>query len=164
MPLLAGSLNFAWELNALFKTGGFWGHVIWLLLDVLIISLNIRNLKSFKKIIMYIALTAGLTAALRFVFTLTDIDGMLLSVFIIDLVMATEYVVMVKNISNHTKVIIAITKLLGDLFAWLANLHLETYVAILGGVVLLVNLFYLLYCLELQKNNEIKNTTKKKKS
>lgn len=154
MPLLSGSLNFAWEINALIESNGFWGHILWLVLDVAIISLNIRNLKSYKKAGGYVLFTAVMTIALWFIFRLTTVDGMLLSVFIIDLIMAVEYVVVAKKISNHSKVLIATIKLFGDLFAWLTNLHIELYVAIIGGIVLLMNLFYLSYCLELQKNNK----------
>ena len=37
MPLIAGSLNFAWEINALLLSIGFYGHVLWTGLDVLIV-------------------------------------------------------------------------------------------------------------------------------
>ena len=41
MPLIAGSLNFAWEINALLLSRGFYGHVLWTGLDVLIVFHNV---------------------------------------------------------------------------------------------------------------------------
>lgn len=75
-------------------------------------------------------------------------SGMLMSVFIIDLIMVVEYVGCVKHISNHGKLSIAVFKLLGDLFAWLFYCKQSIFVGIVGAVVLLLNLFYLAYCME----------------
>lgn len=49
MPLIAGSLNFAWEINALLLSRGFYGHVLWTGLDVLIVFHNVRFLEKGKR-------------------------------------------------------------------------------------------------------------------
>lgn len=49
MPLIAGSLNFAWEINALLLSRGFYGHVLWTGLDVLIVVHNVRFLEKGKR-------------------------------------------------------------------------------------------------------------------
>lgn len=74
--------------------------------------------------------------------------GMLLSSYVIDLVIAVEYVARIRHISPPGKLPIAIFKLLGDLFAWLFYCKQSIFVGIVGAVVLLLNLFYLAYCME----------------
>lgn len=149
MPLLAGSLNFAWELNALLLSGGMWGHVLWFGLDVFIVILNIASMKRGR--FLYLIVIAALSVILRWIFTIPSLDGMLLSVFAIDLLMACDYVVNAKKISKHGKIPIAITKFWGDFFAWLAYSE-YMYVNIIGAVVFLLNLYYLAVCLDASRD------------
>ena len=44
MPPIAGVFNLAWELNAAIHSLGFWGHLVWLLLDLVIFSNNVRKM------------------------------------------------------------------------------------------------------------------------
>lgn len=85
-------------------------------------------------------------------FSITSFDGMLISSFVIDIIMAVEYMCSIIHISPRGRTIIGIFRLLGDLFAWFANKE-STVVFVIGGVVLLINLFYVAYCFELEKNN-----------
>ena len=148
MPLLAGSLNFAWEINAFISSGAFWGHVLWLVLDVFIIILNIYNIRKNKNRLLYCLLIIAFTIVLRLIFVIPEVDGMLISVFAIDLIMAFDFVVNAKKISVHGKIPIAITKLLGDLFAWFAYSD-SAYVNVIGIIVFLLNLYYLAKCFDL---------------
>ena len=109
--------------------------------------MNARRLKRRSLRIWYIAAAAVFALLLRFVFTRFD-SGMLISVFIIDLVMAIDFVVEAKRISPSGQLPIAITKLAGDLFAWLSYMHESKAVAIMGAAVLIINTFYLALCLE----------------
>ena len=45
MPYIAGGLNLAWELNALLCYHHY-AHIIWTGLDIVILGLNLRNLKA----------------------------------------------------------------------------------------------------------------------
>ena len=97
MPLIAGSLNFAWEINALLLSRGFYGHVLWTGLDVLIVFHNVRFLEKGKRkkyllsIVVFILVLYGM-------FRIPNVDGQRISVFAIDLIMAIEYTfIFVKN-------------------------------------------------------------------
>ena len=90
MPLLAGSLNFAWEVNALFLSNVFYGHVLWAVLDIFIIIHNVRFLEKSKRI-KYLLFIAVLTFAMYGIFRIPNIDGQKISSFLLDLIMAVEY-------------------------------------------------------------------------
>lgn len=156
MPLVAGSLNLAWELNALIISHGFWGHILWIVLDIVIFFLNIRNLKFQIWKILYCIATVTCAISLWFIFRLDM--GMRISVFTIDFFMAIEYLVASKFISYRGKIVIACTKLIGDLFAWLCYYKSLKFVAIIGLVVFTINIFYLIIAIfsikTRQKNKE----------
>lgn len=97
---------------------------------------------------IYILVIIGCAVGLWVIFRLPNVDGMLISVFSIDLIMAAEYITRARSIAPHGRIPIAVTKLLGDLFAWLCYAQNSVFVAVTGFVVLLLNLFYLSYSLE----------------
>lgn len=151
MPLVAGCLNFCWEVNALIISHGMWGHALWLALDAVILYQNMRYLNSrFQKsgVIAYSSALVLIGLLLAVLFRIPGWDGMMYTVFAIDLIMAAEYVAAVKQISPNCKVPIAICKLLGDLFAWLCYYKNSMYAAVTGAIVLALNLFYLCWCIE----------------
>lgn len=78
---------------------------------------------------------------------------MLISSFVIDIIMAVEYVCTIKHISPRGRTIIGVFRLIGDLFAWLVNKGFSVIVFVIGAIVLLINLLYVAYCFELEKNN-----------
>ena len=41
MPFIAGLLDFAWEVNAVIVSHGYWAHILWISLDVFILIYNI---------------------------------------------------------------------------------------------------------------------------
>lgn len=158
MPLLAGALNLAWELNKIvfqFMTSEslYLGCLVWLVLDIGIFILNLLYIRKAKQkssynIYIYIACFCGFAAAMYVLFRFPQFDGQLITSFLIDLIMAVEFVLCGKRITQHGKIPIAVTKLLGDLFAWLYYMKNSLFVMIVGVVVFLVNLFYLALCLE----------------
>lgn len=151
MPLVAGCLNFCWEVNALIISGGMWGHVLWLALDAVILYQNMRYLNSrFQKrgVFAYFSALVVISLLLAVLFRIPGWDGILYTSYTADLVMAAEYVAAAKQISQNCKLSIAICKLLGDLFAWMYYFRDSLYVAVTGAIVLVLNLFYLCWCIE----------------
>lgn len=146
MPLFSGSLNFAWEINALYKAGMI-GRAVWAILDVVILVHNIRLL-SAKKRIVYTGWTGVAAVVLFFAFDTFGMRSLLFSVFIIDVIMSVEYLVLVKKIARNGKILIGITRTLGDAAAWLAYAKETIFVGIAGAVVLILNLLYLSCCFE----------------
>ena len=151
MPYIAGVLNFSWEICALIVFRGNWGHVLWLLLDCVIVYFGFSYLGKVKQRLLYIISIVVITIVLFHIFKLPD--GALISVFIIDLIMAIDFIVQSKALSSQFKVPIAITKLIGDLFAGIMCATSSILIAILAVLVFLCNLFYLCYCFEEQSKN-----------
>ena len=74
--------------------------------------------------------------------------GMLISVFVIDLIMAINFLIQRKKLSPKMKTPIAITKLLGDTFAGLYYAPQSNLIGIIACVVFMCNICYLYLCLE----------------
>lgn len=146
MPLVSGCLNFAWEINAICFGGRSYAHWLWASLDTVIFLYNLWVIKNVYGKIKYSIALLGMICVLAYVFQIKN--GMLISVFTIDLIMAADFVRSVRNISLHGKIPIAVAKLLGDAAAWLHYLSKSSVVTVIGIVVLLLNLYYLCYCLE----------------
>ena len=159
MPFVAGALNIGWEVCALISSGGYWGHIVWLILDLAVLSYNIYILYSLRQRFSYVILVLVCGVMLHRVFLIPSIDGMLISSFVIDIIMALEYIVMIKHVSPRGRLLIGVLRLLGDAFAWVENLRHSKCVLIIGIMVLLANIFYCCYCLELEGMGK----TKKKK-
>ena len=150
MPLLSGGLNLAWEVNALRASAGLWVHLLWLLLDLVILYQNCRFLPTARRRSVYLAYVGASVILLYGVFSLSSVRGMLLSSFVIDLIMACEYLSVIKKLSPRFLAGIGVLRLLGDLFAWIANMQASLFVKIIGIPVLLLNVFYVCCALELQ--------------
>lgn len=149
MPLVAGALNFACEVSLL--TCGFTaGRFLWMILDVAIIVFNLRYLrcKNARNMWVYMLCVMAAISVLCAIAHIPGGDFLCLSTFVVDFVMAAEYVLRVNHIAPEGKIWIALTKLIGDLFAWLAYLSVSPVIAVIGFLVLLLNGFYLSYCLE----------------
>lgn len=146
MPYVPGTLNFAWELCALDYSNGFFGHVMWLGLDVVIFFINYNMINTQKNKMFYLVLTAITTLLLFIIFNLYQ--GILISVFVIDLIMAIVFMIDFNKISLNYKVLIAILKLLGDFFAGLYYCSQSLIVAIIAVVVFIINSVYLSKCIK----------------
>jgi len=82
----------------------------------------------------------------RHVFTMQN--GMLYSSFAGDFIMAVCFLTDRKKLSGKLKVSIAVTKLLGDLFAGMCYGPEGAFITILAGLVLLCNIAYLYLCMD----------------
>ena len=140
-------------------------HIVWLFLDVLIISYNIYALQGWKKRALYSAFTGLCIITLYYVFRAPLIDGMLISSFVIDIIMAVEYLVFIKKLSVRGRTLIGCFRLLGDLFAWIGNKDYSAFVFVAGLIVLAVNFDYVLLSLEMyHKGYEAKKEVQTKMS
>ena len=146
IPLVAVLFNFSWEICALIISRGFWGHALWLALDCVIVYFCFCSLKTVKQKVFYGIMIVTVTVALFYIFKIPD--GMLMSVFIIDLGMAIVFIVQARSLSYQLKIPIAITKLLGDVFAGILCGQDSIFIAVIAILVFLCNLFYLCYCIE----------------
>ena len=141
-PLPACLMNISWEIVAIVASGGFWGHIIWLSLDVIIFTTLIAYLSKEKRknYLILLVLFVYIIASLFFCK-----NGALISVFIIDLIMAVCFWVDRKKIYYDGKIIIATTKLFGDLAAAIFYSPEQAFVFLCGVAVLILNTSYLIY-------------------
>jgi len=159
MPYVAGVLNFAWEFCALWNSKGFWGHILWLSLDLFIVFFGYRYAACAKSKLIYTLSLIASTVLLLAVFTLPN--GTLISVFAIDLIMAIWFIVDQKRLSPKLMIPIAATKLLGDLFAGIYYANMSDFVLVAAIIVFICNLFYLCMCME--SSGRVKTKSRKSK-
>lgn len=144
MPYAAGVLNLGWEACALQQSSGLWGHILWLGMDLAIVYIGFTRLSSTKQKVYYAASIYMTILILAYVFSLEN--GMLLSAFAIDLVLAIAFLLDRKKLSDKLKRWIAVTKLLGDGFAGLYYGPKQPVVAVLAVLILVCNVIYLFSC------------------
>ncbi len=143
-PMVCGMLNLAWEINALLVSHGLWIHIFWILPDSLIYIYNLRFfLRDKRQRRIYLSATALTAVLLYFIFKAEN--GMLLSSFIIDIVNAAEYAIFAKSLSPHGRLPIAILKMAGDICALLYYKDMHMLVLVLGIMVLIINLYYVVF-------------------
>ena len=145
IPYLALVLNFAWEVCALIHSKGLWIHVLWLTLDTGILAFGFYFLTDAKRKVIMLVKTVCMLMLVSWVFTKEN--GMLISVFVIDFIMAVAFLTQTKKLSPTLQLPIAITKLLGDLFAGLDNFAASPTVFVLALATLIINLIYFYCCL-----------------
>lgn len=113
---------------------------------------------SAKFCVIYSAATIAVTIGLHFVFNIEL--GMLVSSFVVDIIMAVSFLISFKRLSVYGKPIIACTKLLGDLFAWLEYSNYHIIIKAIGIAVLALNIIYLvlsiLESIKFKKENKFK--------
>ena len=147
IPFIAILLNFSWEICALYVSGGFWAHIIWFGLDLFIF---IYAIICVKKKIFYLISLIGCVCVFMIIRTITT--GMLISSFIIDLIMAIYFWIDRKKILRDGKIVIAVTKLFGDVFALIYYAKYSIIILICGVCVLAFNVLYLVYCVREKKS------------
>ena len=148
IPPIAIASNFAWETTAFLQDivvyhNNSMIHIAWLFLDALIIitylalcrpAYRIRREKLFF-CIYYLAAVFVFIIAIKH-------KGMLLSSFVIDLTMAIEYCIYSFNknfAANVISLFICLTKLIGDLCAWIYYKGFTVIVLVIGILVLGLN-------------------------
>lgn len=157
ISLISIVLNFSWETNALLadiiNNVNNWIHIFWFSLDLIIIILALYYLRDKSKTILTLLSFICITVTLYFVFKIDY--GMLVSCFIIDLIMAIDF----HRYFNRTDlkvdliyIMTAVCKFFGDMFAWLCYRNYTQIVNIIGGVVLFLNIYFLLLILDKYKN------------
>lgn len=146
MPYTAGVMIFSWEICAMIISRGFWGHLLWLLLDVGIVLINLRCIRLWKNKILYAASILACTGLIKVIFSLPD--GMLYSSFIIDFIMAVYFLVDRKRLSGRLKIPIAFIKMLGDTCAGLYYGPDSELVGVVSILVFFINSAYLYLCIE----------------
>ena len=137
IPYIAVILNFSWEICAAIHSNGFWGHIVWLCLDLFIVFLCLHSIDSYSQKAIFVLTIVFTFLILHLLFKYEW--GMSLSVFAIDLIMAVAFLFTQPYISSLLKLPIAITKLLGDLFAGLYYFH--TSIAI--SIIIIIVFFYI---------------------
>ncbi|MBQ3561710.1 MAG: hypothetical protein IJA06_07860 [Oscillospiraceae bacterium] len=145
MPYIAGVLNAAWEIAATIYTEGNPGFIIWFFIDIFIIFWGLYFLSSLKKKILYCGSIVLMTIIFLFFFKQYE-SAFLFTVYLIDVVMAIEFIVSYNNLSKYFKVTIAVTKLLGDLFAGLTFSYAYTFVIFFAIISFICNCVYLFLC------------------
>ncbi|MBQ7380016.1 MAG: hypothetical protein IJW70_10125 [Clostridia bacterium] len=152
IPLASICLNFAWETVALGQslmmgefTGSLIVHIAWFSLDLVILLLFLfcetpEPKVKWKKWIFLISYVCS-SVLLMFVFSK---GYMLLSCFVIDLIMAVDFIVFVlfRRVKKHwISYVIGGSKLIGDMCAWL--FYRDAFsINFIGSIVLLCNLVY----------------------
>ena len=164
ISLVSIVLNFSWETNALsldiVNRHASWIHLLWFSLDLIIIYLALKYLKDKKKTIYTFLMFFICFTVLNFVFKVTG--GMLISCFIIDLIMAIDFHIFFKKTSlkvDFTYIIAAISKLVGDLFAWLYYESFSPIIFIIGIIVAYINIVYVFIVLESYKKDKVISST-----
>ena len=136
-PLIPGAVTIAWELLALIHSSGFIGHIFWFSLDIVILLYNVWILGNWKRRGRYFLVICASVVILYFVFSFKAFNGMLISSFVDDFLIAIIYLTEIKHISSHGRLLI-------------------------GVLVFLTNILYCSYCLELN-SKKIKAITGIKK-
>lgn len=150
---MASVLNPAWDINSMMMFGLLIGRIVWLVLDIIIFAINAVRLRNKKKASIYILAELLIIIILRWIF-MVNTEGMIWSVFSIDLIMAVDYIAEQKRISIHGQIPIASTKLMADLCAWIAYIGRSRFAAVVGCMVFFVNLFYLAICMEISSRQK----------
>ena len=152
-PRVANMLDYSWEFVALLRDilGHCFGlslliHIVWFTFDTLIVYNSVVSLKqNYRKLFLFLFLPVIFGLYVWF----KAENGMLLSVFIIDVIMAVDFIVCAAKLQNANiyGIIIAVSKLIGDLFAWLFYRSQHPAVYYMGVAVLVCNSLYLVIVL-----------------
>ena len=165
IPLVAICLNYAWETVSLTQSilngaqTALIIHITWFLLDTVIVALFLFHETSiFQNQRDKLVFLVSYAASIIFLAALFKSGGMLVSCFAIDLIMAIAFLAFAfgkEMVFSLISISIGITKLIGDLFAWLYYRY-ESIVDLIGIIVLLCNIAYILILLY-KYFNKIKN-------
>lgn len=160
IPPIAIFINFAWEINALLQDITVEGtaifiHIAWCGLDTAIVGSYLLLCKPvyFKKIFLMPIFLLGL---LSFTVAFRHPNGMLITSFFIDFTMEMEY--LLYSFSSRSKQMkvditalsIGVTKLIGDLCAWIFYREYHLFVNLIGVMILMINYIYLRRILHLK--------------
>ncbi len=152
IPPFSISLNFSWEIIALFY---YWEYVdiAWIIVDVFIVALIVKEFidAKNKKALLYLIsfVCYGIICAALFNMPFSDgSNGYIFLSFVMDLVMAVEFNLEFDKKQQMKKIdlslwLVALFKLLGDATA-LIIYRMHPYVVFLGLAVLVFNTVYII--------------------
>lgn len=148
MPYVAGVLNAAWEVAAIIHTGGNPGFIVWFIIDVFIMFWGFCFLTSAKKKILYSVSIFLSTIILLLSFEHLHAVAFLFTVYLIDVIMAVEFILCRKKLSRKFNIAIAAAKLLGDLSAGLTFGYVHDCIIAFSIISFICNFIYLFQCIE----------------
>lgn len=167
IPIFCICSNFGWETVALIQSLFFVTvfspavlvHIAWFSLDaVIIVMFLFHESKWHEKIGIKIGVIFYYIVTLIVFAVLFKTNGMLLSSFVIDLIMAVAFLFFAYRkdmIFSPLSITIGITKFIGDLCAWIYYKY-DPVVNVIGIIVLICNLAYI-FILSHKFYFEIKN-------
>lgn len=145
IPFFPTILNLSWEVNALIVSKGFWGHIVWLFLDLGVMASCMYLMKEKRKKIQYIISILIGVVVFNIIFRL---NMMLISSFVINAIMSVSFLLQRTKLLQKHKVLIATTKGMGTLFATLHYAKFSLFSAVLGILIAIVDMIYLFFCLK----------------
>lgn len=149
-PYFCSALNVSWEAVALIKTGGFFGYIIWLTLDVFIFFFACNSLSGRKRIIYVIGTFTSL-GVFSFLFYING-HGLLFTAFFLDVIIAIDYLLHMNSISPILRIPIAVARLLGSIFAGCAYGFQFSYASAFACVSVFYNGMFLVKCIREKYN------------
>ena len=153
MPYIAGVLNAAWEIAATIYTEGNPGFIIWFIVDLIIIFWGLSFLPSAKKRLLYCFSIVSFTGLHLYCFAHYR-PAFLFTVYLIDSIMAFEFICKRTSLSSKFQIPIAVAKLLGDLFAGLTFLNEYWFVFWFAAISFICNLVYLILCIKFRSHRK----------
>lgn len=150
IPLLPPILNLSWEILALIASGAWWGHVIWFGLSILVFDSCMMTLSKKQQFLYFCAFVVSLTCFVM----IFRAGGMLVSSFAINVAMSVCFWIDRKKLLKKRKIWIAITKGIGTFAATLYYASMSILVAVMGVVIVILDIAYLIYCIREKKRSE----------
>lgn len=150
MPYVSGVLNIGWEVAAIIFTEGNPGFIVWFVIDLFIFFWGVSFLQTAKRKLLY-CISIILTTTLILLSFRLAAPAFLFTVYLIDVIMGMEYLIKRTKLAKRFKASIAVTRLLGDLFAGLTFYATYDFVVIFAIVCFVCNCTYLIKCIR-EKN------------
>lgn len=153
IPYLNIYLNLGWEICSIYNNAS-WKNWFWFLLDSIIFVLMIKRIRksvsaekqSLRTNLSIVCLTLCVTA-FAIIFSRVE-NGMLLSSFAIDIIMAAAFLItMLTSPQKGKSVPIAATKLIGDFCAWQYYRSYSPIINVIGIIVQILNSIYFIISL-----------------
>lgn len=151
IPLNSVGINFAWEINAIIISRGFWGHILWLLFDSIILFYSFRTIgKSRKRKNAYVKVL--ICIGIFFVIFRIHSGGMLASSFVINFIMSALFFMKRDSLLSNGKCMVAFTKMIGTLAATIYYQRIVHLIGLLGFIILVIDFLYFCSCVKSKYN------------
>lgn len=161
IPPFAIALNFAWEIVASIMYHGII-YISWCLLDAIIVALLLLERKAFsnQQIGTYFAgfvINGILCILFNNYYHSSGLSGFVFMSFLWDVGLAACFIYEIckTHWANSLQLCVAVSKLLGDLFAWII-FRRYWIITVFGICVMILNLIYLFFVIRQLINNRDK--------